>query len=225
MPLIKGGSPPIRVRLDTEDLPFPVCRDSQGPGRNGLLRPRASVLDGGHRLHLLGHAGARGLLGRGAGGSDAAVSPPCAAHRACLGLPCDAGAPGGVPGHQRRPASGPGRLPARQRRLIDAAIWFCDLRDFTSLSEQGTAQATVKTLDEYFDHVAGAVMERGGEVLKFIGDAILAIFPVAGDAHRACQSALMAAEEALASLQRLNAERHARGTGRWPSVLPCTWAR
>jgi adenylate cyclase len=60
--------------------------------------------------------------------------------------------------------------------LIDAAIWFCDLRDFTSVSEQGTPQATVKTLDEYFDYVAGAVMARGGEVLKFIGDAILAIF-------------------------------------------------
>jgi adenylate cyclase len=61
--------------------------------------------------------------------------------------------------------------------------------------------------------VAGAVMARGGEVLKFIGDAILAIFPVAEDAHRACQSALMAAEDALASLQRLNAERRSRGDG------------
>jgi adenylate cyclase len=94
--------------------------------------------------------------------------------------------------------------------LIDAAIWFCDLRGFTSLSDDRLPQDVVETLDEYFDCVDGAVMQGGGEVLKFIGDAILAIFPVAGDAPAACRRALAAAERALAALDRVNAGSAAR---------------
>jgi adenylate cyclase len=95
--------------------------------------------------------------------------------------------------------------------LIDAAIWFCDLRGFTALSDERSPQDVVKTLDEYFDCVAGAVMAAGGEILKFIGDATLAIFPAAADAPSACRRALAAAEHALAALERVNVERVARG--------------
>jgi class 3 adenylate cyclase len=56
-------------------------------------------------------------------------------------------------------------------------------------------------------------MASGGEVLKFIGDAILAIFPIVGDARSSCRNALAAAEGALAALRELNHERAARGDG------------
>src|SRR4029077_1040526 len=74
--------------------------------------------------------------------------------------------------------------------LIEAAVWFCDLRDFTRTSDRTPPGQVGELLDAYFERVAGAVAEHGGEVLKFVGDAVLAIFPVAGDARGACRSAL-----------------------------------
>jgi adenylate cyclase len=55
--------------------------------------------------------------------------------------------------------------------------------------------------------VLGPVQERHGEVLRFIGDAALAIFPVRGDPRRACAQALAAAQEALARMEKLNLGR------------------
>jgi adenylate cyclase len=91
--------------------------------------------------------------------------------------------------------------------LIRAAIWFCDLRGFTSISDQTAPSRVVGILDAYFDSVASVIAAHGGEVLKFIGDAILAIFPLADDTGDACQSALEAAEQALGALEQLNRER------------------
>lgn len=95
--------------------------------------------------------------------------------------------------------------------LIDAAIWFSDMRDFTALSDRSTPAQVVETLDTCFDAIASAVSARGGEVLKFIGDAVLAVFPLGDDARLACRSALGAAEEAFASLEKINEDRAARG--------------
>jgi adenylate cyclase len=94
---------------------------------------------------------------------------------------------------------------------IEAAIWFCDLRGFASLCDERSPEEVVSLLDAYFEHVAGAVMAEGGEVLKLIGDALLAIFPVAGDAPAACRRALAAAERALGALADLNVARAERG--------------
>jgi adenylate cyclase len=84
--------------------------------------------------------------------------------------------------------------------LIRAAIWFCDLRGFTAVSDGSSPQTVVQMLDGYFERVAGAITGQGGEVLKFIGDAILAIFPVTDGDAPACRRALAAAEAALSAL-------------------------
>jgi adenylate cyclase len=91
--------------------------------------------------------------------------------------------------------------------LIRAAIWFCDLRGFTAISDRTPPGKVVQILDSYFDCVAGVIAQHGGEVLKFIGDAILAIFPVGDDASKACRDALMAAERALSSIEQVNQNR------------------
>ena len=76
---------------------------------------------------------------------------------------------------------------------IQAALLYADLRGFTALSESHPPVMVITALDAWFDHIAGAVHAFGGEVLKFIGDGILAIFPVVGDAPRgACDAALRA---------------------------------
>jgi adenylate cyclase len=95
--------------------------------------------------------------------------------------------------------------------LFDAAIWFSDVRGFTQLSDRTPPARVVEILDGQFDAVAGAVSDHGGEVLKFIGDAVLAIFPLGDDARGACRRALAATEAAFAALARVNEGLAARG--------------
>jgi len=92
---------------------------------------------------------------------------------------------------------------------LAAALWYCDLRGFTATALTLPADAVIRLLNDYFECMAGPVHRHGGEVLKFVGDAMLAIFPIADDLDRdrACLTALAAAEEALADLERLNADR------------------
>jgi len=91
---------------------------------------------------------------------------------------------------------------------IQAALLYADLRGFTALSEANPPAVVIAALDAWFDRVAGAVHAFGGEVLKFIGDGILAIFPVGSAGPReASNSALRAASAAQAGMQYLNANR------------------
>jgi class 3 adenylate cyclase len=95
---------------------------------------------------------------------------------------------------------------------IQAALLYADLRNFTSLSETSPPADVIAALDAWFDRIAGAVHAFGGEVLKFIGDGVLAIFPVVeASPRRACEAALRAASAAEAGMTHLNAERRAQG--------------
>jgi adenylate cyclase len=68
--------------------------------------------------------------------------------------------------------------------------------------------AFLRLLNEYFECVLGPVQERGGEILRFIGDAALAIFPIGNDpASLACAKALDAATEAVSAMKKLNSGR------------------
>jgi adenylate cyclase len=91
-----------------------------------------------------------------------------------------------------------GAIRRGDRRRIEAAIVFCDLRDFTSMSGRLSEDALFAALDRYFEAVVEAVQHEGGDVLKFLGDGILAIFPVeeAGSHAIACQAAVRAVERA-----------------------------
>ena len=88
---------------------------------------------------------------------------------------------------------------------IRAVLLSADLRDFTALSEATEPSAMIAALDAWFDRVAGAVHAFGGEVLKFIGDGVLAIFPVAGAPAEACDAALRAVVAARAGMAHLDA--------------------
>ncbi|OAF09128.1 adenylate/guanylate cyclase domain-containing protein [Bradyrhizobium neotropicale] len=94
---------------------------------------------------------------------------------------------------------------------IQAALLYADLRDFTALSETASPGVVIASLDAWFDRIAGAVHAFGGEVLKFIGDGMLAIFPVTGAARRgACDAALKAASATRAGMAHLNEERRSQ---------------
>jgi adenylate cyclase len=95
---------------------------------------------------------------------------------------------------------------------IQAALLYADLRGFTALSEANPPAVVIAALDAWFDRIAGAVHAFGGEVLKFIGDGLLAIFPVAAGAPRgACEAALRAVSAARVGMAHLDEERRPQG--------------
>jgi adenylate cyclase len=96
---------------------------------------------------------------------------------------------------------------------IDAVIWFSDLRESTPLAARLGERKFLELLNDYFEATAGAVLEHGGEVLRFIGDASLAVFPVPGTAERraTCERAVGAARSARAKVAETNARRAAAG--------------
>jgi adenylate cyclase len=87
---------------------------------------------------------------------------------------------------------------------IHAVIWFCDFRDSTPLSKSMGRQAYLRQLNRFFFCMAGAVLEAGGEVLRYIGDAVLAIFPIAGNEREACEKAVRAAQIAADRIKSTN---------------------
>jgi adenylate cyclase len=101
-----------------------------------------------------------------------------------------------------RVISGELRLGEVERR--HAVVWFSDLRGFTAMSANMAPEAVVRRINEVFEHVGAAIHDEGGEILKFIGDAILAIFPYATEAEAATatQKALRAAKLCQARLPK-----------------------
>src|SRR5579871_1532830 len=90
--------------------------------------------------------------------------------------------------------------------LLHAAIWLSDLRGFTAISDRAPPIIVVDLLNRYFDCQVPAINAHGGEVLKFMGDGLLAIFPVAdggGDEGEICRNALAAAREARNAVRDL----------------------
>jgi adenylate cyclase len=99
---------------------------------------------------------------------------------------------------------------------IRAVIWFSDMRGFTSLSQVLTPNELIDALNELFEVQVDAIHAGGGEVLKFMGDGLLAIFPIVegGPSVAAlCDRALAVVDDALGGLARLN-ERRARRDAR-----------
>jgi len=110
-----------------------------------------------------------------------------------------------------------GRLPAEQilsgmiehgdGRPVNCALWYCDLRSSTRLSTSLPTGQYLELLNHYFACTAGSVIAEGGEVLKLIGDAVMAIFPFEpGDEAQTCARALSAARRALARAKALQAD-------------------
>ncbi len=92
--------------------------------------------------------------------------------------------------------------------LIPAVIWYSDMRGSTALADKLPPHVFLRRLNRYFHCTAGAVLDHGGEVLRFIGDAVLAIFPIAGPggAERAARMAVSAAREAMSRCETINAD-------------------
>ena len=95
---------------------------------------------------------------------------------------------------------------------VRAAIMICDLRDFTRISDNWPRDDVIDLLNGYFDAMSEPIARHGGEILKFIGDGLLAIFPLSQP--QACANLLHAVTEAHQAMVALN-EKNAE-TGRAP---------
>ena len=82
-------------------------------------------------------------------------------------------------GAQTGPRVLAGKITRGSGERISAAIWSSDLRGFTALSDHAPSARVIAALNELFDLQARAIAAHGGEILKFIGDGLLAIFPAA----------------------------------------------
>lgn len=97
---------------------------------------------------------------------------------------------------------------------IRAVVWFSDLRGFTALASTIPPNALIRVLNDVFECQVAAIEKRGGEVLKFIGDGLFAIFPIEGTDKtpgQLCDCALEAADDAFQRLRALNVTRAGRG--------------
>jgi adenylate cyclase len=92
-----------------------------------------------------------------------------------------------------------GRIRRGEVETLEAALMPCDLRGFTEISNRLSGACVIELLDSYFDLVIPAITEAGGEVVKFMSDALLALFPGESPAD-ACGRALQAARAALRQL-------------------------
>jgi adenylate cyclase len=95
---------------------------------------------------------------------------------------------------------------------VRAAIVICDLRDFTAISDNWPRDDVIDLLNGYFDAISEPIARRGGEILKFMGDGLLAIFPLSEP--NACANLLHAVAEARQAMAALNEKNNQ--TGRAP---------
>ena len=97
-----------------------------------------------------------------------------------------------------------GRIRRGDIEEIHAAIWLSDMRGFTALSDREPPRVLIDLLNRYFDCQVPVILDHGAEVLKFMGDGLLAIFSIAGDEAEECKRALAAARQAQANIAELS---------------------
>jgi adenylate cyclase len=208
---VRASGQPLRVRLGPGELPYPLCRElrEQGgtdfyaqplPFTNGQVGYITFVTQAPSGFSDAGLAlleSIRPFLAR-----RVELESAYYATRALLEVYLGKNA-------ARRVLAG--QFQRGQGEPIDAAIWFSDVRGFTQLSDRTEPTRVIEILDGHFDAIAGAISDHGGEVLKFIGDAVLAIFPFGDEPRSACRRALAAAQAGFLALESVNQQLAQRG--------------
>jgi adenylate cyclase len=214
------GGGPVRCDLTVpaQEGEFPILQDLRGEGYTDYVVHSVPFADGSHK--------ALSLATRRAGGFDAdelklfeAMIPAVAFNLEVQALRRTARTLlDTYVGQQSGGRVLEGQIQRGTGETIRAVIWLCDLRGFTNLSEALSREVLIDLLNCYFGPMCDAVASQGGEILKFIGDAMLAIFPIgqdtANDTGKTCRAALIAAERAQSALGEENERRGKAGLPR-----------
>ena len=197
----------VRARADDpQSKRFPIIDDLRAEGVTDYVALPLQFIDGTINAIELDHEAA-GRLHRRTGHALRAVMPAGAIHRDRQPAP-----DGGAPARYlcRQPRGGKilgGQIRRGHTESMHAAIWLSDLRGFTALSDRLPAENVVEILNQYFDCQVASIRAHGGEVLKYMGDGLLAVFPIdeyVGDARQVCSRVLEAAQESRASVADLH---------------------
>jgi adenylate cyclase len=103
-----------------------------------------------------------------------------------------------------------GRIVRGVADRINAVLWFSDLKDFTTIADACSPDEVIPLLNDYADAVISAIHDKGGDVMKLIGDGVLAIFGGA-EPEETCRRALLAEAKMRKRLAELSAKRRAEG--------------
>ena len=107
-----------------------------------------------------------------------------------------------------------GQIALGAGEVTNAVIWFCDLRDSVALAERLGHQGFMDLLTDYFSALCEAIVAHNGQILRFIGDAALAIFPIEAEdegGDQAKKNALLAVQDAVARSREINERRTGDG--------------
>ena len=97
---------------------------------------------------------------------------------------------------------GQGNIKRGETRSVQAAILFADLRGYTSRTDMLPETQVLSLLGRFFDLIVTSVKDQGGDILKFMGDGVLAMFEADPDPGQACSAALQACANALSAMER-----------------------
>jgi adenylate cyclase len=103
-----------------------------------------------------------------------------------------------------------GRIARGVADRINAVLWYSDLRNFTTITDASPPDELIPFLNDYADAIVSAVHDKGGDVLKLIGDGVLAIFGGA-EPEETCRRALLAEAKMRKRIAELNERREAEG--------------
>ncbi len=198
---------PIRRRIADPDCPddFPIVRDLRAEGATDYAAFPLLFFDGTVHVATFTTRQPGGFTDKQFVDIEAVIAPlarvaEIRALRRTAGNLIDT-----YVGHQTGENILAGKIRRGYVEAIRAAIWLSDMRGFTALSERLPPQELIDLLNSYFGAQVPAILDHGGEVLKFIGDGLLAIFPIAGeaDAGAVCRRALACAREVEARIAEL----------------------
>ena len=220
---VREGGETIRRRIDVADdrLDFPVLHDLKAQGGTDFLA--LAIPSGQGRRNYLAY-----VTGRAGGFTEdeivslSSVAEPLAIATDWYSQRLIAA---NVLNAYLGPKTGPKVLAGQIRRgsgeEIAAVLWSSDLRGFTAFSDLVPGTRVIEMLDTLFDEQAKAIESHGGEILKFIGDGLLAIFPAEGEAGaaQAAANALAAASQALAATRKLADGARESGQASLPMVV------
>jgi adenylate cyclase len=211
---IQNGASRVRSRLatDADAYTYPIMRDLAAAGATDYVAWPLRLGDGTISYFSLATGKPGGLTDAELEGLESLLDPLAMCIESHLGRHVAQSLLRTYLGTNPGDAVLAGRVRRGDIERVEAAIWFSDLRGFTSASSTLDPAELVAWLNEYFSAMARPVAQHHGEILKFIGDAILAIFPVTSERSRgaACEAALQAAAAGNEELDALNNRRAAR---------------
>jgi adenylate cyclase len=190
---IQNGASRVRSRLatDADAYTYPIMRDLAAAGATDYVAWPLRLGDGTISYFSLATGKPGGLTDAELEGLESLLDPLAMCIESHLGRHVAQSLLRTYLGTNPGDAVLAGRVRRGDIERVEAAIWFSDLRGFTSASSTLDPAELVAWLNEYFSAMARPVAQHHGEILKFIGDAILAILPVTSESSRgaACEAA------------------------------------